>query len=83
MYGHPTSSTPNLDKMASEGLLFTQFYSSSPVCSPSRAALLTGRYQTRNGVWPGVFFSASVGGIHAIVSMSSHTLEWFAHLAKL
>ena len=62
MYGHPTSSTPNLDKMASEGLLFTQFYSSSPVCSPSRAALLTGRYQTRSGVWPGVFFSASVGG---------------------
>ncbi|XP_064404043.1 arylsulfatase A-like [Halichondria panicea] len=63
VYGHPTSSTPNLDKMASEGLLFTQFYSSSPVCSPSRAALLTGRYQTRNGVWPGVFFSPSVGGL--------------------
>ncbi len=62
MYGHPAGH-PNLDNMASEGLLFTQFYSSSPVCSPSRAALLTGRYQTRNGVWPGVFFSASVGGI--------------------
>lgn len=35
-YGHPTSSTPNLDKMAAEGLRFTDFYSSSPVCSPSR-----------------------------------------------
>ena len=63
VYGHPTSSTPNLDKMASEGLLFTQFYSASPVCSPSRASLLTGRYPPRNGVWPGVFFSASVGGM--------------------
>ena len=35
-YGHPTSSTPNLDQLASEGKVFTQFYSSSPVCSPSR-----------------------------------------------
>lgn len=39
VYGHPTSTTPNLDKMASEGLLMTSFYSSSPVCSPSRSAL--------------------------------------------
>ena len=62
MYGHPTSSTPNLDKMASEGLMFTHFYSASSVCSPSRAALLTGRYQTRSGIYPGVFMSASVGG---------------------
>ncbi|XP_064396908.1 arylsulfatase A-like [Halichondria panicea] len=63
MYGHPTSTNPNLEKMASEGLLFTQFYSASPVCSPSRAALLTGRYQTRSGVYPGVFGSNSVGGL--------------------
>lgn len=35
-YGHPTSATPNLDKMAAGGLRFTDFYSSSPVCSPSR-----------------------------------------------
>lgn len=35
-YGHPTSATPNLDKMAAGGLRFTAFYSSSPVCSPSR-----------------------------------------------
>ena len=36
VYGHPTSHTPNLDQMASEGLVFTQFYVASPVCSPSR-----------------------------------------------
>ena len=49
--------------MASEGLRFVDFYSSSPVCSPSRAALLTGRYQTRSGVWPGVFSPPDIGGL--------------------
>ena len=37
VYGHPTSSTPNLNKLAAEGLRFTQFYVTSPVCSPSRS----------------------------------------------
>nr|XP_020659409.1 arylsulfatase A [Pogona vitticeps] len=62
-YGHPSSATPNLDKMAAGGLRFTDFYSSSPVCSPSRAALLTGRYQTRSGIYPGVFYPGSRGGL--------------------
>src|SRR5580692_3610387 len=42
--------TPNLDGMAQEGVRFRQFYSASNVCSPSRAALLTGQYATRVGV---------------------------------
>ena len=41
--------TPNIDKLASEGVLCTNGYSSSPVCSPSRASLLTGRFATRFG----------------------------------
>ncbi|XP_071476461.1 arylsulfatase A-like [Diadema antillarum] len=62
-YGHPTSSTPNLNRLASEGLRFTQFYASAPVCSPSRAAILTGRYHIRSGVYPGVFDPLSSGGL--------------------
>ena len=54
-YGHPTIRTPHLDKMASEGMRFTQFYVSANVCSPSRASLLTGRLPIRNGIYPGVF----------------------------
>ena len=40
-YGHPTILTPHLDSMAREGMRFTQFYSAAPVCSPSRATVLT------------------------------------------
>lgn len=50
-YGHPLIKSPNLDKLASQGVKFTQFYSACGVCSPSRAAILTGRTPYRNGVW--------------------------------
>jgi len=49
-YGHPTLRTPNLDRLAAEGMRFTEFYSAAEVCTPSRAALLTGRYPIRNGM---------------------------------
>ena len=61
--------TPNLDRMASEGVRFTQHYSANPVCSPSRAGLLTGRYPTRVGV-PRVLFPQDTGGL----SLSETTL---------
>lgn len=49
-FGHPTIRTPNLDRMAAEGMRFTDFYSAAEVCTPSRAALLTGRYPVRSGM---------------------------------
>ena len=54
--------TPNLDRMAEEGVQFRQFYSANPVCSPSRASVLTGRYGVRCNV-PTVFFSTDTGGM--------------------
>lgn len=49
-YGTRAIRTPHLDRLAREGVRFTEFYSSAPVCSPSRAGLLTGRYPVRTGV---------------------------------
>jgi arylsulfatase A len=63
-YGHPTIRTPQIDRMAREGMRFTQFYSASPVCSPSRAALLTGRLPIRTGI-NRVLNPKSLGGIQA------------------
>ena len=56
-YGNKTINTPVLDQMASEGMKFTSFYSNGPVCTPTRAALLTGNYQQRAGL-EGVIYAA-------------------------
>ena len=62
VFGNPTISTPNLDKMAYEGQKWTQFYSAASVCTPSRAALLTGRLPVRSGM-TGVLFPNSLNGL--------------------
>lgn len=65
-YGHPTIKTPNLDRMAFEGQRWTNFYVAAPVCTPSRAGLLTGRLPIRSGMCSEkkrVLFPDSKGGL--------------------
>jgi arylsulfatase A len=65
-FGHPVIRTPNLDRLAAEGQRWTSFYVASGVCTPSRAALLTGRYPVRSGMASGrrrVLFPDSGGGL--------------------
>ena len=70
-YGSPTIRTPNLDKLAASGLKLRSCYSSSPLCTPSRAGLLTGRQPRRVGMQQttdtsrGVLFPNSAGGLPA------------------
>jgi len=67
-YGHPSIRTPNLDRMAQEGMRFTDFYATAEVCTPSRAALLTGRYPIRSGMCHDTFRVVrriSTGGLPA------------------
>ena len=69
-YGSDSIYTPHLDQLAAKGVRFTDFYSTSPICSPSRAGLLTGQYPIRNGIGP-VFFPHSKGGLDtATLSMA-------------
>lgn len=63
-YGATDLHTPNLDRMAVEGVLFTEFYVGAPVCTPSRAALLTGCYPKRVGLEKGVLWPDSTTGLH-------------------
>ncbi len=61
-YGSSCNRTPNLDNLARLGIRFTDSYAAASICSPSRAALLTGRYPLRMGI-NGVFFPESFSGI--------------------
>jgi arylsulfatase A len=67
-FGHPTIRTPNLDRMAAEGMKFTNFYAAACVCTPSRAGILTGRLPVRSGMCSDkrrVLFPDSSGGLPA------------------
>ena len=50
-YGGTTISTPNIDRLAKEGALFTDFFTNSALCTPSRGCLVTGRYPHSHGAW--------------------------------
>ena len=63
-FGSKTIRTPNLDQLAEQGRRFTSFMVASPVCTPSRAALLTGCYPKRVGMHQHVLFPASTKGLN-------------------
>ena len=63
-FGSTKIKTPNIDSIAKDGRKFTSFYVASPVCSPSRAALLTGCYPKRVGMEKHVVFPAHKHGMH-------------------
>ncbi|MBL9190436.1 MAG: sulfatase [Opitutaceae bacterium] len=67
-FGAPKTQTPRLDRMAAEGRIFTSFYAAAPLCSPARAALMTGSYPRRVGLGRGsghsVLFPADTVALH-------------------
>lgn len=69
-FGSETIQTPNVDRLAEEGRKFTSFMVASPVCTPSRAALLTGCYPKRVGMHQHVLFPTSTKGLNP----SEHTI---------
>ena len=74
-YGCPDIQTPNIDSLAAQGVRFTNFYSNGPECSPTRTALLTGRYQQRI---PGLECALGTGNVgrydDAIALAEQHNL---------
>lgn len=78
VYGHPDVSSPRLDALAREGILFTRAHATAPLCSPSRGSLFTGRYPQSNGLvglaHHGWEYRAGVRTLPAILSESGwHT----------
>ncbi|GAB6166270.1 sulfatase [Thermostilla marina] len=84
-FGHPTIRTPNLDRMAAEGQRWTDFYVAACVCTPSRAALITGRLPVRTGMCSDkrrVLFPDSAGGLQAseyTIAEALHDLGYTTH----
>jgi arylsulfatase A-like enzyme len=75
-YGAPDVNTPVLDQLARDGVRFTDFYANGPVCSPTRAGLMTGRYQQRYNLevpLPSSLESSASRGIHGLVA-EGHSL---------
>ena len=71
-YGHPYIQTPNLDKLADQGILFTGFYVNGSTCSPSRASIMTGMFPGRLCI-PKRFCTGNVSDNHKAVNSSECT----------
>jgi len=62
--GHPVVQTPNLDRLAAEGVLFEQCCTNSPLCMPARASLISGKYVNEHGVWNNALEADRYGPSH-------------------
>jgi arylsulfatase A len=71
-YGNDSIHTPNLDRLAQNGVKLTSFYASAPVCSPSRAGLLTGRIPSRAGIYEWISHNSDVHLPAGELTISSH-----------
>jgi arylsulfatase A-like enzyme len=71
-YGNPVNRTPHIDALAASGLRFTDFHSAGPMCSPTRAAMLTGQYQQRFGRIFDKALSGVITGTAACLTQQSH-----------
>ncbi len=76
-YGADDLQTPSIDALAARGVRFTQFYAAAPVCSPSRAGLLTGRYPVRAGI-PGNAGAPPAESVHALTEVEGAAGELWA-----
>lgn len=74
-FGAQGIQTPHIDQLADDGLKLTQFYSASPVCTPSRAGLLTGRYSARMGIRHVFFFDAHDGMPQSEITIAEQLKE--------
>ena len=64
-HGAPDLSTPHLDRLAQQGMTFSDFYANAPVCSPTRAAFMSGRYQQRIGLDNALYYQEMNRGLAA------------------
>ena len=77
-YGSVVNKTPNIDALAASGLRFTDFHSAGPMCSPTRAAMLTGQYQQRFGS----IFDKALSGVDHLDRGLPHEAVTFAEVLK-
>ncbi len=72
-YGAPDAKTPNLDQLSDQGVRFTQFYANGPECTPSRTAILTGRYPQRVGGMECAIGTGNVGRYDDAIALAEQS----------
>ena len=75
-YGNDTIVTPNLDRLATNGVMLSSYYATAPVCSPSRAGLLTGRIPSRTGIYEWISYKSPVHLKSSEVTIATHLKKY-------